>query len=154
MFKKKKKTIIAPISGKCINISDCEDEVFSQKILGDGIAIIPSSGEVFSPVDGEIIQTVDSKHAIGIRSKSGAEILIHLGMDTVSLNGEGFEYFVKEGDKVSVGDKVMTMDLEFIKSKGLKTVTPVVITNSNDIKNLDFSYGDIVAKETSIITYK
>lgn len=149
-----KKNIIAPISGNCIEITKCEDPVFSEKILGDGVAIEPTNGDVFSPVDGEIIQTVDTKHAIGIKSNDGAEILIHCGIETVSLNGQGFENFVSLGDKVKVGQKIISMDLDFIKEKGLSTVTPVVITNYQEIKNLKFEYGDTIACETVIMKHK
>lgn len=120
---------VSPIDGKILSISEVPDDVFSQKILGDGFAIEPSNGDVFSPVDGKISTVLESKHAVGLISNSGLEIIVHFGIDTVKLSGKGFESFVKEGDDVKAGDKLMKADIDFIKSQGLSIITPVVFTN-------------------------
>ncbi|WP_240628534.1 PTS sugar transporter subunit IIA [Bacillus salacetis] len=123
------KDFVVPVEGTIIPITEVEDAVFSQKMMGDGFAIVPSKGSVVSPVDGEIINIFPTKHAIGIRSVQGYEILIHVGLDTVQLNGEGFNLMVEEGQQVSKGTKLLTFDLDFIAGKASSTVTPVIFTD-------------------------
>src|SRR4051812_4127787 len=120
---------VMPIEGEIIPITEVEDQVFSQKMMGDGFAIIPAKGSVVSPVDGEIINVFPTKHAIGLKSKQGYEILIHIGMDTVDLKGEGFTVLVKDGESVSKGQEIVKFDLEKIKNSATSTVSPVVFTN-------------------------
>jgi len=119
----------APMSGKLLPIHEVPDEVFSQKMMGDGFAIEPSEGVVLSPVDGTVVNLFPTKHAIGIKSDEGQEILIHVGIDTVKLDGKGFETFVSEGDKVTKGQKLLNVDLDFIAKEAKSTITPVVFTN-------------------------
>lgn len=135
--KQTEETFIAPLTGTVKKIEDVPDPVFSQKMMGDGIAIEPTDGEVVSPVDGEIVQFFHTRHAIGIRSNTGLEILIHVGLDTVTMNGDGFTGHVKEGDKVKAGDKLISFDLELIKEKATSTITPVVITNGDMLESLE-----------------
>ncbi|ULT57017.1 N-acetylglucosamine-specific PTS transporter subunit IIBC [Neobacillus drentensis] len=120
---------VMPIEGEIIPITEVEDLVFSQKMMGDGFAIIPAKGSVVSPVDGKIINVFPTKHAVGIKSKQGYEILIHIGMDTVSLKGEGFTVLVKDGDSISKGQEIIKFDLDKIKQSVPSTVSPVVFTN-------------------------
>ena len=144
------------LSGKVISIENVNDQVFSAKILGDGLAIEPESEIIVAPCDG-VISTVmaDSKHAVGITTKNGMELLIHEGIDTVALNGECFELFVKEGDNVKEGDKLIRFDAERIKSKGYQTTCILVVTNSDDFPNLKFYTGmDAVVGETVIVDVK
>ncbi|RXJ02053.1 PTS glucose transporter subunit IIA [Anaerobacillus alkaliphilus] len=129
-------TIVAPLTGTVKRLEDVPDPVFSQKMMGDGVAIDPSEGKVVSPVDGEIIQFFHTKHAIGIRSKTGLEILIHVGLETVTMNGEGFTGHVEEGDKVKVGDTLITFDLDLIREKAASTITPIVITNGDVLEEM------------------
>lgn len=110
-------SVIAPISGKVVPISEVPDPVFSEKVLGDGIAIIPENGKIYSPVNGEITSVVDSKHAYGFSSDDGLDVLIHFGLETVALKGEGFTSHVKEGDKVKIGDLVAEVDINLLKEK-------------------------------------
>ena len=124
--------LVAPLKGKVMALSQVPDEAFSLGILGKGIAIDPSEGTLVAPCDGQITTLFPTLHAIGIKADNGAEILIHVGMDTVQLNGEGFHNYVKQGDTVTKGQPLLEIDLEFIKSKGFSTVTPIVITNSKD----------------------
>ncbi|TYS70807.1 PTS glucose transporter subunit IIA [Sutcliffiella horikoshii] len=147
--------ILAPLSGKVTELSDVPDPTFSQKMMGDGLAIVPTEGEVVSPVDGEIVQFFHTGHAIGIRSLTGAEILIHVGLETVSMNGEGFEGHVKEGDKVKAGDKLITFNIDLIKEKAADIITPVVITNGENVDNLEkISSGDAVKGQSEFIKIK
>ncbi|WP_417900734.1 PTS glucose transporter subunit IIA [Bacillus haimaensis] len=138
--------VFAPLSGKVTELTEVPDPTFSQKMMGDGLAIIPSEGEVVSPVDGEIVQFFHTKHAIGIRSVTGAEILIHVGLETVSMNGEGFEGHVREGDKVKAGDRLISFDLNLINEKAASTITPVVITNGEVVESLDKKRTDNAVK--------
>lgn len=124
--------IYAPIAGDVKTLSEVPDPTFSEKMMGNGVAIEPQEGEVFAPIDGDIVQLFPTKHAIGIRGDSGIEILIHIGLETVSLDGEGFEAHVKQGDQVKTGDSLITFDLAFIRKKATSAVTPIVITNSDE----------------------
>ncbi|HAQ06253.1 MAG TPA: PTS glucose transporter subunit IIA [Bacillus bacterium] len=129
--------MVAPLSGTAVSLSKVPDPVFSEKMMGDGIAIEPSDGIVAAPVDGEIIQVFPTKHAVGIRAKNGAEILIHIGLETVSLQGEGFETHVKQGDTVKAGDKLVSFDIETISEKAKSTITPIIITNTDQAASLE-----------------
>lgn len=144
MFKKlfgskqaKVETIIAPLQGRLASIEEVPDPTFSEKMLGEGVAIIPEMGKVVSPVNGEVIQLFPTKHAIGIHSEKGLEILIHIGLETVAMKGEGFISHVKVGDKVKAGDLLIEFSLELVKERAAHTITPIVITNSEKIKKLD-----------------
>ncbi|MDQ7862702.1 PTS glucose transporter subunit IIA [Peribacillus frigoritolerans] len=121
--------LLAPINGQVINIEDVPDPVFSGKMMGDGIAILPEEGLVVSPIDAEVIQVFHTKHALGLRTKNGIELLIHIGLETVNLQGEGFEVHVAEGQRVKAGDKLVTFDINFLKSNAPSIVTPIVVTN-------------------------
>lgn len=129
-------TIVSPLQGKLHSLKQVEDGMFSEEILGQGVAIEPSEGTVLSPVNGTVSALFDSKHAIGITSEDGIELLIHVGIDTVQLNGEGYEYSVQKGQKILIGDKLIQFDLEGIKAKGYKAITPVVITNSAEVGDI------------------
>ena len=157
--KKKNETTVSSnnlkafLSGKVIPIEEVNDSVFSAKILGDGLAIEPENELIVAPCDG-VISTVmaDSKHAVGITAENGMELLIHEGIDTVALNGEGFELFVKEGDNVKEGDKLIHFDAKLIKSKGYQTTCILVVTNSDDFPNMKLHTGmDAVVGETVIV---
>lgn len=158
LFGKKESEIIitAPLNGKVVELSHVPDPVFSEKMMGDGLAIEPSEGIVVAPVDGEIQSVFPTKHAVGLKTKSGVEILIHIGLETVSLNGEGFEAFVTAGDKVKRGDKLISFDLDIIGKKAKSTVTPIIITNMDEVvENLQkHSIGETVTEGKDILTVK
>lgn len=120
-------------NGQVINLSEVEDPVFSQKMMGDGYGFRPTDGNIYSPVDGRVSMVPDTKHGIGISTTDGLEILIHMGIDTVELKGEPFEILVTEGDEIKAGQKLATMDLDKIKDAGKATTTMVIVTNSNDL---------------------
>lgn len=155
-FKKKnsEKEIFAAVSGEICQLSDVPDEVFSQKMLGDGVAIIPKDGNIVSPVNGTVSQVTDTLHAYCITSDDGLDILVHVGVDTVELKGEGFEVLVKEGDKVSVGTPIAKADLDFIKSKGFNLHTPILITNMDAVAEISVKVGNATSGETPVVTYK
>lgn len=133
---KAKQIITSPLNGFIKPLCEVEDEAFSQGVLGQGVAIDPTDGRVVSPVDGTIITLFPTKHAIGITSDTGAEILIHLGMNTVQLGGKYFESCVKEGDKVKKGDLLMNINIDGIKSEGYSIITPIIITNTDDFLDI------------------
>ncbi len=130
----KRTTIVvtAPLSGKVISITEVPDPVFSGKMMGDGAAILPEDGKIYAPIDGVLTTIAPTQHAFGYTGENGQEVLVHVGLETVGLNGEGFTVHKKAGDKVKAGDLVAEVDLEFLKNKGLNTVTPVVICGGAD----------------------
>ena len=113
-------------------LSEVNDETFASEMMGKGIAIEPTDGKVVSPINGTVQTIFKTKHAIGLKSEDGTEILIHIGMDTVQLEGEHFKAYVKDGDKVKIGDTLIEFDTEAIKKKGYELTTPVIVTNTND----------------------
>ncbi|MDL5041955.1 MULTISPECIES: PTS sugar transporter subunit IIA [Heyndrickxia] len=143
--------LVAPMSGKVVQIEDVPDEVFSRKMIGDGIAIEPDEGVVVSPVDGEVVQFFPTKHAVGLKTKSGLEILIHIGMETVALNGEGFEGFVQQGDRVKAGDKLVTFNLEQIRERAESIISPVVVTNFDAVDTLSKTAETSVKRGKSVL---
>lgn len=143
---------VAPMTGRLIPITDVEDQVFSQKMMGDGFAIQPTEGTVVSPVDGTIVNIFPTKHAIGIRSKLGREILIHVGIDTVNLKGKGFEAFVAEGDIVEKGQKLLEVDLNYVQEHAPSIVTPVVFTNLQEGESVKLMRSEVTRGESGIVS--
>lgn len=121
--------LVSPMMGKAVNLDLVEDEMFSKRMLGDGIAIIPEQKEVYSPVDGEVTMVYETKHAIGIKLNSGLEILLHMGIDTVMLKGVPFDTRVNIGDQVKKGDLLTQVDWRYIQEKGCDTVVPILAIN-------------------------
>jgi PTS system glucose-specific IIA component len=113
-----------------LSLEQVPDPVFSEKMMGDGVAIMPEDGGIHSPIEGTVILVADTKHAIGIRANDGTEILIHIGLETVSLQGKGFETLVKMGDSVSIGQSLIEVDWNFVKENATSIITPIIITNS------------------------
>ncbi|GAA0348480.1 PTS glucose transporter subunit IIA [Bacillus carboniphilus] len=150
-------TLKAPLTGKLVPLEQVPDPVFSQKMMGDGIAIEPSNGEVVSPLSGEVIQVFPTKHAIGIKAPNGLEVLIHVGLETVSMNGEGFESHVQEGAKVKAGDILLTVDFDKVKEKAKSSITPIILTNSDQIDSMNVIAPETVEKgitDVVIVTVK
>ncbi|HCX3721474.1 TPA: PTS transporter subunit IIABC [Staphylococcus aureus] len=131
----------APLTGEVTRLSEVPDQVFSEKMMGDGIAIKPSQGEVRAPFNGKVQMIFPTKHAIGLVSDSGLELLIHIGLDTVKLNGEGFTLHVEEGQEVKQGDLLINFDLDYIRNHAKSDITPIIVTQGN-ITNLDFKQGE------------
>lgn len=154
--KNKAKDLKAFLSGKVIPITEVEDEAFSSKSMGDGIGIIPTDSNVVAPVDGEIVLVMkDSKHACALRLSNGMEIIIHIGIDTVNMNGDGFECLVEMGQKVKQGQTLITFDAEKIKQAGYSTTSMLVITSEGDAKNINFNTGfDAKAGEDIVVSFE
>jgi PTS system beta-glucosides-specific IIC component len=136
--------INSPLNGEVLSLDAVEDGAFSNGDLGKGVAILPHDGKLIAPVDGVVVTLFHTKHAIGIKSDSGAEILIHIGMDTVQLEGKYFDAKVKQGDKCKQGQVLLEFDIEAIKAEGYSIITPVVITNTDDYDDVIFELGKTV----------
>ncbi len=144
--------ILSPVTGKAIPLEQVDDPVFSQKVIGDGMAVIPSNGTIVSPVDAEVVSVAETKHAFGLKTEDGLELLIHVGLETVSLKGECFEVFVKPGDKMKAGQKLAKVDLEFLKEKNISAVTPVLVCGGMEGKSLNYGEGEMKAGESVLLT--
>lgn len=133
LFKKKQPNdqdpMLVPLKGKVVNLEAVPDPVFAEKMMGDGFAIDPADGTIVSPIDGEVITIFPTKHAISLKSKQGREILIHVGLETVQLNGDGFTPLVMDGQKIKKGQELLKVDFDAIKEKVPSILTPVVFTN-------------------------
>ncbi|WP_160676083.1 beta-glucoside-specific PTS transporter subunit IIABC [Clostridium sp. C8-1-8] len=143
----RQEVVVSPLKGEVKPLSEVKDEAFSKGALGKGIAIEPKEGKVVSPVEGTVTMLFPTKHAIGITSKNGAEILIHVGMDTVQLEGKYFSSKVQQGDSIKIGQELLEFDVESIKKEGFSLITPVIITNSD-------RYLDIIETDKKSINYK
>lgn len=125
--------IYAPISGEIVNIEDVPDVVFSEKIVGDGVAVRPIGNKIVAPVDGVIGKIFETNHAFSMESKEGVELFVHFGIDTVELKGEGFTRIAQEGQSIKRGDTVIEFDLPLLESKAKSVLTPIVISNMDEI---------------------
>lgn len=145
----------SPLSGKVLPLSDVPDKVFSSGAMGKGLAIDPEKGELIAPADGEITTIFPTGHAVGLTTKDGIEILMHIGMDTVELEGQGFETFVKQGDQVKAGDLLVRFDIEAIKAAGYNVITPIVITNTEHFADvLELNQEELIASEDFLAIVK
>lgn len=145
-------TIASPLKGKAIKLSEVKDDAFSSEAMGKGMAIIPEEGKLYSPVEGELTMAFPTGHAYGLTSNTGIEVLIHLGIDTVQLQGEHFNPVVKSGEKVKQGDLLATFDLNALKEKGFDMSTPVIITNTSSYLDVIKVAEEQVDKNQSILT--
>jgi glucose-specific phosphotransferase system IIA component len=150
----KSSSIMAPVDGCVIPLEEVNDLVFAEKVLGDGAAIIPKSSTVLSPVMGTVNNVAETLHAFGIITPDGLEILVHIGINTVEMKGAGFHCRVKPGDTVAIGDPLCDVDLELIRQSGYETCIPVLITNSDRVKNVTVRVGEASAGRDSIIDYE
>lgn len=144
--------ILAPVKGKVIPLEQVPDEVFAEKVLGDGVAIIPEDGKIYSPVDGTITTITDSLHAYGFETEDGIQMIVHFGLETVNLKGKGFTSRVKVGDKVKAGDLVAEVDLAYLREQHVETITPVIVCGGIEYDDLMFQYGETEAKEVLMRT--
>ena len=137
----RKKELVAPVDGKLIPIEEVDDPVFAEKMMGDGFAIISEGSGIYACSDGVVTMLYPSKHAIGITLEDGMELLIHIGIDTVMENGNGFEAFVQVGDKVRRGDLIVKMDREYLLGKGYDLTVITIFTNENTYREFSAEYG-------------
>ena len=151
LFGKKLDEIAAPVAGKAVPISQVPDPTFGEEILGKGIAIIPSEGKVYAPCDATVDMMFTTGHAVSLVADCGAEILIHVGLETVSLNGEPFTVHCANGDKVKKGDLLIEMDLAAIEAAGLPIITPVVVCNTDDFATFETYVDKDVTNADAVI---
>lgn len=146
------KFIAAPVSGRAVPMSEVSDPTFSQEILGKGAAIIPSEGKVVAPANGQVTMVFDTKHAMSVQTDSGAELIIHIGLDTVQLKGRFFKAHVNAGDRVKKGDLLLEFDIDKIKDAGYDVITPMIVCNTPEFPKMECMSGmDVKAGETTII---
>ncbi len=153
VFKKKGSILTAPVTGKVIALENVPDQVFAQKMMGDGVAFQYDGSTIFSPCDGKVKMIAETKHAIGITDSAGADILIHIGLDTVALNGEGFTVNVSVGDKLSKGQPIISIDRDLMEQKEIDLTTPMIITNANEVNSVSIlnQDGEAVKGQTEVI---
>ena len=136
-LKRKVREIKSPVDGQVVSLESVDDEVFSQKMAGDGVAVIPMSNVFTAPIDGTITKIFATNHAYSIKSPKDLEVMVHIGLDTVALEGKGFERLAREGDEVKAGDEIIRVDLEYIKEHAKDIVTPIIISDESDVKEID-----------------
>ncbi|WP_026973232.1 PTS glucose transporter subunit IIA [Aliagarivorans marinus] len=143
--------IIAPLSGEIVAIEEVPDVVFAEKIVGDGIAIRPAGNKMVAPCDGTIGKIFETNHAFSLESSDGIELFVHFGIDTVELKGEGFTRIAEEGQEVKMGDTIIEFDLAVLEEKAKSTLTPVVISNMDEIKEMNKLSGAVTVGETAVL---
>jgi glucose-specific phosphotransferase system IIA component len=154
-FLKKSYKLVAPVDGKVVDLAEVPDQVFAEKMAGDGIAIDTTGSTIVSPADGQVSMIFKTNHAFGITLSNGAEILVHIGLDTVALDGEGFERIAQEGQEVKAGDTIVKINRELITSKGYSLITPVLVTNPDIFKDIAGNIGaNVKAGSDEVLTYK
>ncbi|WP_432775691.1 PTS glucose transporter subunit IIA [Brevibacillus gelatini] len=157
LFSRKKQqqeiTFLAPLTGSVVPLSEVPDPVFAGKVVGDGAAILPSEGVLYAPVDAKVTHLFPTHHAIGLSTDSGLELLMHIGIDTVKLQGKGFTPFVAVGDQVKAGDKLIQFDISVLQEAGCPLVTPIIITNVDAVaeKNV-VTHGNVAAGQQPLMT--
>lgn len=154
LFKNKEKAampervVYSPLKGRCIALSDVNDPVFSEGMMGPGLAILPEEGKLYAPADGEITVAFHTGHAVALKTSDGMEILIHIGIDTVNLEGDGFQTHVTEGNQVKIGDLLVSFDIQKITDAGYDPTTMIVITNAGEFGSLTGeSIGNVDVKD-------
>jgi PTS system glucose-specific IIA component len=143
--------ITSPLSGEVIRLDQVPDQAFAQKHMGDGVAIIPTNGQLLAPFDGIVLHLVSTKHAIIIQHASGLQLLVHFGLNTVHLQGKGFIAHVANGDQVSAGQLMMEIDLDYIQSMGYSTWTPIVVANEDYRVQIDSDYKTVHAGDSGMM---
>ena len=154
LFQKKEKKLLAVADGNAIPLTEVPDEAFASGLLGVGFAIDPSNGRIYSPTGGRLQSISQTRHAYTILSDDGLDVLVHLGIDTVELNGEGFVSHVREGDAIKAGDLLATVDLALLKSKNYSCVIPVLISNPERLSGIDFTYGRVLGGKSEAARYR
>lgn len=154
-FLRRKNQLVAPIDGIVINLSEVPDQVFAERMAGEGIAIEPSGNILVAPADGKLTMIFKTNHAFAITTSEGIEILVHIGLDTVALQGTGFERMAEEGQEIQAGEPIIKINRDEIIEKGYSLVTPVLITNPENIKDLEVKIGmKVEAGKDEVLTYK
>lgn len=136
-LKRKAREIKSPVDGQVVALESVNDEVFSQKLVGDGVAIIPMSNTFTAPIDGTVTKIFPTNHAYSIKSPKDLEVMVHIGLDTVALEGKGFERIANEGDQVKAGDPIIQIDLGYIREHAKDIITPIIISDDSDVKQIE-----------------
>jgi len=144
--------IVSPLEGEIIAIEDVPDVIFAEKIVGDGIAIIPTGNKLVAPVTGEIVKIYETNHAFAIRSNEGLEVLVHFGLDTVELRGEGFTRIAEEGQQINAGETIIEFDLALLTEKAKSVITPCIVSNMDEIKSMTKTEGKVSLGETVVLS--
>jgi len=149
LFKRKVREVYAPVDGQVVDITEVPDEVFAGKMVGDGVAINPVGNTFCAPIDGVVSKIFSTNHAFSIKSDKDLEVMVHIGLETVALDGQGFERLVEEGTEVTTGDPVIKADLAYIAEHAKSTITPVVVSETSDVKKIEkklriVKQGDVV----------
>ncbi len=149
LFKRKIREVYAPVDGQVVDISEVPDEVFAGKMVGDGVAIMPAGDTFCAPIDGVVSKIFSTNHAFSIQSDKDLEVMVHIGLETVALQGEGFERIAEEGAKVEAGDPVIKADLSYLSEHAKSTITPIVVTESSDVREIEkklriVKQGDVI----------
>lgn len=151
---KKTHALLAVCNGRAADISEIPDDAFSSGMLGLGYGIDPADGLFYSPIDGRVESVAESKHAITLRADCGLDILLHVGVDTVSLRGEGFSVLVKEGESVRAGQLLLRANLETVRALGLPTFTAVLITDTDRLDKTEYSFGSVAGGKDRVMTFR
>jgi len=146
-LKRKVRDIYAPVDGNVVKLESVDDEVFSQKMVGDGVAIMPISGDFTAPIDGVVSKIFSTNHAYSIKSDKDLEVMVHIGLETVALDGKGFTRVASEGDSVKVGDMIIKADLAYIREHAKDIITPIIITDESDIKEILKEYSVVKSQD-------
>lgn len=136
-LKRKVREIKSPADGQVVALESVDDEVFSKKLVGDGVALIPMSDIFTAPIEGTVTKIFSTNHAFTIKSPKDLEVIVHIGLDTVALEGKGFERLVKEGDEVKAGDPVIRIDLPYVREHAKDIITPIIISDQSDVKSIE-----------------
>ena len=151
--KKKRLELKAVVNGKCIPIEETKDEVFSNKVLGEGIAFLPADGKIVAPVAGTVSKISPEKHLYCIQTKEGVNVVVHIGIGSVRQNGEGFVPMVSEGQKVQAGDMLADVDIDRLKAAGVDLCTPVIVTGHDILNEIECETGDVTAGESVVMKF-
>ena len=152
-MEKKKETLLAPCTGKTVPLSAVPDEVFSGGLLGEGIGIEPTDGKFFAPVDGIITSVTDAKHALTLMSANGTDLLLHIGVDTVRLAGEGFKLHVSLGERLQAGQPIADVDIDLIRSRGFSAICSLVVTEPKKIESTEYHPGECTGGKDAVMSY-
>jgi PTS system glucose-specific IIA component len=145
-FRKRKiRDVFSPVDGQIVALESVNDEVFSQKMVGDGVAVMPISNQFKAPIDGVVSKIFSTNHAFSIKSDKDLEVMVHIGLETVGLNGEGFTRIANEGDEVKAGDVIIEVDLDYIKTHAKDIITPILVTDESDYKEINKNHTIVIA---------
>lgn len=146
-LKRKVRDVFSPVDGQIVALESVPDEVFSQKMVGDGVAVIPVSNVFTSPIDGVVSKIFSTNHAYSIKSSKDLEVMVHIGLETVALEGRGFTRVAHEGDEVKAGDVIIEVDLAYIRDHAKDIITPIIISDGSDVKTIEKNFAIVKSQD-------